>query len=172
MTSCLRNGSCSNAVYKPFFCGAVTWCWEIECTVQSNLPISDLLPQQPHYIKEHRLKMYQVLLNHWHLNLMTVLKSLISFFFDLSIKIKIKCNVRSSRKLKFKLWVIEPPLCNWAKKMIFAKSSCHTNRTSGLTSLLNKQKGACRKLVWRHWLNHNSTMPPQQDCQLEEHTRT
>ena len=32
--------------------------------------------------------MYQVLLNHWHLNLMTVLKSLISFFFDLSIKNK------------------------------------------------------------------------------------
>ena len=145
MTSCLRNGSCSNVVYKPFFCGAGTWCWEIECTVQSNLPISVLLPQQPHYIKEHRLKMYQVLLNHCHLNLMTVLKSLISFFFDLSIKIKIKCNVRSSRKLKFKLWVIEPPLCNWAKKMIFAKSKQPYQQDLWINISIEQAKGRMQK---------------------------
>lgn len=145
MTSCLRNGSCSNVVYKPFFCGAGTWCWEIECTIQSNLPISDLLPQQPHYIKEHRLKMYQVLLNHWYLNLMTVLKSLISFFFDLSIKIKIKCNVRSSRKLKFKLWVIEPPLCNWAKKMIFAKSKQPYQQDLWINISIEQAKGRMQK---------------------------
>ena len=145
MTSCLRNGSCSNVVYKPFFCGAVTWCWEIECTVQSNLPISDLLPQQPHYIKEHRLKMYQVLLNHWYLNLMTVLKSLISFFFDLSIKIKIKCNVRSSRKLKFKLWVTEPPFCNWVKKMLFAKSKQPYQQNLWINISIEQAKGRMQK---------------------------
>ena len=145
MTSCLRNGSCSNVVYKPFFCGAGTWCWEIECTIQSNLPISDLLPQQPHYIKEHRLKMYQVLLNHWHLNLMTVLKSLISFFFDLSIKIKIKCNVRSSRKLKFKLWVTEPPFCNWEKKMLFAKSKQPYQQDLWINISIEQAKGSMQK---------------------------
>ena len=145
MTSCLRNKGCSNVVYKPFFCGAGTWCWEIECTIQSNLPISDLLPQQPHYIKEHRLKMYQVLLNHWYLNLMTVLKSLISFFFDLSIKIKIKCNVRSSRKLKFKLWVTEPPFCNWAKKMLFAKSKQPYQQDLWINISIEQAKGSMQK---------------------------
>ena len=145
MTSCLRNGNCSNVVYKPFFCGSDTWCWKIECTIQSNLPISDLLPQQPHYIKEHRLKMYQVLLNHWYLNLMTVLKSLISFFFDLSIKIKIKCNVRSSRKLKFKLWVTEPPFCNWAKKMLFAKSKQPYQQDLWINISIEQAKGSMQK---------------------------
>ena len=51
----------------------------------TNLPISGLLLQQTHYIQEHHLMMYQVLLNQ-HLYLWSVLQSFVSFFFELPVR--------------------------------------------------------------------------------------